>query len=254
MEAYDCFLRGATQRYHLGAEEFAEAGVFLRRAIELDSGYAAPYAVLADWYSIRMYQGRSPDLQADRAEAGRLATAALERDSFDATALAICGHLKSFLFQDFDEAIALFDRALAASPSSALAWTRSSATYSYLGRADEAVARAEEGLRLSPLDPHLFFTHASLSLAHYAGGRYLEAVRWGQKSMDANPRFVANLRILAASLAAANQVAEAQAVGRALLVLAPAFRVSTFLEGYALPDSERRALLTSHLRLAGLPD
>jgi adenylate cyclase len=254
MEAYDCFLRGATQRYHLGAEDFAEAGVFLRRAIELDPGYAAPYAVLADWYSIRMYQGRSPDIQADRAEAGRLATAALERDSFDATALAICGHLKSFLFQDFDEAIALFDRALAASPSSALAWTRSSATYSYLGLADQAVARAEEGLRLSPLDPHLFFTHGSLSLAHYAGGHYLDAVRWGQKAMDANPRFVANVRILAASMAAANQLAEAQAVGRALLMLAPTFRVSTFMEGYALRDSERRALLATHLRLAGLPD
>jgi transcriptional regulator with AAA-type ATPase domain/TolB-like protein len=254
MEAYDCFLRGSTQRYHLSAEEFAEAGVWLRRAIELDPGYAAPYAVLADWYSIRIYQGWSPDTAADRAEAARLGTAALERDSFDATALAVCGHLKSFLFQEFDDAIALFDRALAVSPNSALAWTRSSATYSYLGRGDEAVVRAEEGMRLSPLDPHLFFTHASLGLGHYVAGRAREAARWGQKAMDANPRFLSNLRILAASLAAANQLADAQAVARALLALDPGFRVSTFIEGYALRDPDRRALLASHLRLAGLPD
>jgi tetratricopeptide (TPR) repeat protein len=135
-----------------------------------------------------------------------------------------------------------------------MAWTRSSATFSYIGRADEAVVRAEQGLRLSPMDPHLFFTHASLALAHYCGGRYGDAIRWGHKAAEANPRFVANLRMLAASLAATNQLAEAERVGRALLELAPQFRISTFLEGYALRDPERRARLADHLRLAGLPD
>jgi DNA-binding NtrC family response regulator/TolB-like protein len=254
MEAYDCLLRGSTQRYHLSPEEFAEAGVWLRRAIQLDPGYAAPYAVLADWYSIRVAQGWSPDPDADFLEVTRLAAAALERDSFDAVALALCGHLKSFLFHELDEAIALFDRALAASPNCALAWTRSSITYSYLGQTEEAVARAEEGLRLSPLDPHLFFSHVSLALAHYVAGHYGEAVRWSQKARDANPRFTASLRILAASLAAADQLADAQAVGRALLALNPQFRVGPFVERYALRDPERRALLARHLTLAGLPD
>ena len=254
MEAYDCLLRGSTQRYHLSPEEFAEAGVWLRRAIQLDPGYAAPYAVLADWYSIRVAQSWSPDPDADYLEVTRLAMAALERDSFDAVALALCGHVKSFLFHEFDEAIALFDRALAASPNCALAWTRSSVTYSYLGRTEEAVVRAEEGLRLSPLDPHLFFTHVSLALAHYVAGRYGEAVRWSQKARDANPRFTATLRILAASLAASDQLADAQAAGRALLALTPQFRVGVFVERYALRDPDPRALLARHLTLAGLPD
>jgi TolB-like protein/tetratricopeptide (TPR) repeat protein/MoxR-like ATPase len=254
MEAYDCLLRGSTQRYHLSPEEFAEAGIWLRRAIQLDPGYAAPYAVLADWHSIRVAQGWSPDPDSDFLEVTRLAAAALERDSFDAVALALCGHVKSFLFHEFDEAIALFDRALAASPNCALAWTRSSATYSYLGQIEEAVARAEQGLRLSPLDPHLFFAHASLALAHYVAGRYGEAIRWSQKARDANPRFTGSLRILAASLAAADQLADAQAVGRALLALTPQFRVGPFVERYALRDPERRALLARHFTLAGLPD
>jgi tetratricopeptide (TPR) repeat protein len=254
MAAYDCLIRGSTQRYQLNRESFAEAGMWLRRAIELDPGYAAPYAVLADWHSIRVAQGWSPDPDLDFLEATRLSGAAIERDSFDAIALALCGHLKSFLFHEFDEAIALFDRALDASPSSALAWTRSSPTHSYIGLTDEAVARAEQGLRLSPFDPHLFFAQASLALAHYTAGRYLEAVRWGQKATEVNPRYTANLRILAASLAAADRLAEAHAASRALLALDPHFRAGAFVERYALRDPDRRALLARHLTLAGFPE
>jgi adenylate cyclase len=254
MEAYDCLLRGGTLRHRLNPEEFAQAAVWLRRAIELDPDYAAPYAVLADWHSIRLGQGWSADPDADYAEVTRLGTAALERDSFDAMALALCGHLRSLLFHEFDAAIALFERALTVSPSSALAWTRSSATYSYLGQPDEAVARATEGIRLSPLDPQLFFADGCLALAHYVGGRYADAILWGQRAVDANSRFVSNLRVLASSLAAAGRLAEAQSVAAALLALAPTFRVNTFVAQYALRDPERRALLARHLRLAGLPE
>jgi len=65
---------------------------------------------------------------------------------------------------------------------------------------------------------------------------------------------VSNLRILAASLAAAGRLPDAEAVAHALLALAPRFRVGTFVERYALREPERRAQLARHLRLAGLPE
>jgi hypothetical protein len=95
------------QRYHLNLDDFTEARTWLERAIALDPGYAAPYALLADWYSIRVGQGWSTDPAADYAEVIRLATAAYERDSFDAMALALCGHVKSLLLHKFDDAIAV---------------------------------------------------------------------------------------------------------------------------------------------------
>ena len=64
----------------------------------------------------------------------------------------------------------LFDRALAANPSSAFAWLRSSPTFSYIGETREARRRAEIGLLLSPYDAHVFFTYAILALASYADG------------------------------------------------------------------------------------
>ena len=253
LEAYDCVLRGMAQRYHLDLDEFTEARTWLERAIALDPGYAAPYALLADWYSIRVGQGWSTDPAADYAEVIRLATAAYERDSFDAMALALCGHVKSLLLHKFDDAIALFDRAIAASPSSAIAWTRSSPTYSYIGDAQEAIRRAEQGLRLSPLDVHIFFAHAILGLAHYVAADHEEGIRWGRQAREENPRWTANLRFLAVNLAAAGHLDEARDVGRALLALEPGFQVDRFMVGYPLRDAERRARFADHLRRAGLP-
>jgi TolB-like protein/MoxR-like ATPase len=253
MEAYDCLLRGLAQRYRLNVADFAEARTWLERAIILDPGYAAPYALLADWHSIRVGQGWSPDPAADNAQVMRLATAAFERDSFDAMALALCGHVKSLLLHEFEEAIALFDRAIAASPSSAIAWTRSSPTYSYIGDAQEAIRRAEQGLRLSPLDIEVFFAHSILGLALYVAGEHEEGIRWGRKAREENPRYTANLRFLAVNLAAAGHMDEAREVGQALLAAEPGFQVDRFMAGYAMQSPDPRARFAHHLRLAGLP-
>ena len=254
LEAYDCALRALAQIYQLNQEDFAEARVWLDKAIALDPAYAMPYALLAIWHTIRVGQGWSTDIVADNAAVLRLSTAAIARDSFDAMALALCGHAKSILRYEFDEAIVLFDRALEASPSNAFAWGRSSATYSYIGDPAEAIRRAEQSLRLSPLDPHIFLPHTALGLAHYVAGRYDEAARWGHKAREENPQYTANLRLLAASLAAAGNLSEARGVGQALLLADPSFRVGRWVSGYAIRDPERRERLAEHLRRAGLPD
>jgi transcriptional regulator with AAA-type ATPase domain/TolB-like protein/Tfp pilus assembly protein PilF len=254
LQVYDCMLRAQAQLYRLDRDEFAEAQDWLQKAIALDPSSAAPYALLAIWHALRDQQGWSPDPAADQAEVARLAAAALERDGFDAVALALSGHARSILRHEFDEALSLFARAIAAGPSCAVAWIRSSPTYSYLGDVKEAIRRAEYGLRLSPLDPHVFYTHGVLGLAHYLAGEYDKAVQWGRKALEANPRHTANLRILAASLVAAGHLEEAHTVAGFLLALVPGFSAKSFVEGYALQDRERRTLLLSHLRRAGLPE
>jgi adenylate cyclase len=253
LEAYDCVLRALAQIYQLNHDDFAETRMWLEKAIAMDPAYAMPYALLAIWHSIRVGQGWSTDTAADQAAMLRFATAAVARDSLDAMALALCGHAKSILRYEFEEAMLLFERAIEASPSSAIAWTRSSPTYSYIGDPEEAIRRVEQGLRLSPLDPHIFVPHTALVLAHYVGGEYDEAARWGRKAREENPQYTANLRLLAASLAAAGNAEEAREVGRALLVVQPAFQVSRFVDAYAIRDPGRRDRLAHHLRLAGLP-
>ncbi|MGH7333871.1 MAG: adenylate/guanylate cyclase domain-containing protein [Candidatus Rokuibacteriota bacterium] len=254
LDAYDFMLRGLDLLYRLRWSEFDRAHEMFEKSIDLDPGYATSYALTAIWYSIRVGQGWSVDARADYAKARRFAEAALERDPFDPRALALSGHIKAFLFHDYEGALALFDRAIAASPNSAVAWVRSSPTYSYLGDAVEAKRRGEIGLRLSPFDLHLFYTHTALGLACYTGGDFEQAIVWGRKAMSQNPNFTANLRFLAASLAAAGQVAPAREIGRRLRTLEPDFRVRAFGDNYAYKDPARRAALANHLRSAGLPD
>jgi hypothetical protein len=109
-------------------------------------------------------------------------------------------------------------------------------------------------LRLSPFDPQNFFTCTVLGIAAYTQRDYEGAVAAGRRAYAENPRYTANIRFLAASLAAAGSLEEARRIGRVLHQLEPGFRVRKFCEGYAYRDPERRATLAQHLLLAGLPE
>ena len=252
LDAYDYMLRGLDLLYRLHRSEFDSARQMFDKSIALDPTYAAPYALAATWHSIRLGQGWSSDVAADYGMVMRLAEAALERDPFDARALALCGHVRALRFHDYDGAIALFDRAVAASPNSAVAWVRSSPTYSYLGRAPEAKRRALLALRLSPVDPHVFYTHTALALACYTGGDFEQAVVWARKARSQSPYFTANLRFLVASLAAAGRSSEAADAAAALRDVEPGFRVEPFCKSYPFKDASLRAALERHLKSAGL--
>jgi adenylate cyclase len=184
-----------------------------------------------------------------------LAAKAIELDGQNALALATHGHLRAFLFHDYDSALLYFDRALAACPNSALAWLLSSGTLSYVGRGEEAVRHAEHAVRLSPFDQNLFIYYTFLGLAHYDNGTYEAAVKWGRMALTEKPLYTANLRLHAAALAAHNRLDEARSIAARLLLLEPGFTLGEY-ERTLLPF-RAGALHTQylhHLRLAGLPD
>lgn len=254
LDAYECVLRGLDLMYHFESEQFDEARKMFERAVALDPKYATAHALAANWYSMRIHQGRSSDVRADMTEADRLSRLALTLDRFDPLALSTSGHVRAFLFRDYDHALELFDRALTANPSSAIAWLRSSATFSFIGETREAKRRGEIGLRLSPHDAHVFFGYATMALAAYAAGDYDETVRWARRSAALNPRFTANLRFLAAGLAASGMAEEAHAAAETLLRFEPKFSARRFADGHAFKDPEMRRRFGDHLVLAGLPE
>lgn len=254
LDAYDLVLQAVHRMYRLDRADFTAARALLDRAIPLDPGYAAAYTFLAMWHILNVGQGYCTDENAESMEIVRAAEKAAERQPADARALALFGHCKAWLFRDYDSALDLIERAFAAAPNSDFVWGWSSPTCSYLGDGATAIAHAEHALRLCPLGPHAYAYRTALGLAHYTNGNYDESARWGRRVMAANPLFSANLRFLAASLAARGRLEEARAVACSMLALQPAFSVKRFAARYAYRDIKRNAILAEHLRLAGLPD
>jgi TolB-like protein/Tfp pilus assembly protein PilF len=253
-DAYDLVLKAMHCMQRLDREDFAMARALLEGAIEKDPTYAAAHTLLARWYMLNLGQGYSVREHAEKNSFLKAVSRAVELNPADAHALALLGHCKSWLFRDYDAALDCFERAFAASPNSAFAWGWSSPTCSYLGDGATAAAHAEHALRLSPYGPNAYVYHSALSLARYTNGDYEEAARWGRRTLAMAPRYAANMRILAASLAAAGKLEEAKSVGRALLGLQPDFGVRRVAVGYSYNAKERNLALAEHLRLAGLPE
>jgi adenylate cyclase len=254
LDAYHCVLKAMALLYLFTPESYQSAGELLERAIALDPSYPQAYAHLAWWLNFRIGEGWSENPDAERARALTISQRAIELDGEDPFALAVGAHILSFLGRKPSEAIELFDRALALNQNLAFAWGLSALTLAYLGRPDEALGRLQNVWRLNPFDPLSFYYWITTGIAEFVAGRYDEAIAWLRKCKRANPRFIAGLRMLAASLALSGNEADARAVAQELLTIEPSFRVSTFISWYPLQRAEDLARLEAGLRAAGLPD
>jgi TolB-like protein/Tfp pilus assembly protein PilF len=251
--AYHLLLRARDLVFNLDRPAFDQAGVLLRQAVEIDPDYATLHAALADWYSLRVFQGWSIDPSSDVLALEKAARTAINLDPCHARALALLGHNRTLTGRKYQEAKGLFERALNAAPNDAEAWMWSSPTFAYTGQASEAIARAEKALSLSPYDPFLFRYEHFLCIAHYAAGDLEQAAHWGQRSLASNVNYTSNLRMTAAALAGLGRIEEAKPLVRAVMELEPHFSVSSFIVHQAFDDEGQRNLYGQRLVLAGLP-
>ena len=253
MTAYDLTLQALDESYRMDQQSIRHALRLLEQACDHDQNYGPAYSHLASIHMWLIAQGWSEDEQADQEKAAIAARQAIERDRNDALGLAIYGHLQSFLLRDFRAGHAYLERAIAAGPSCAYAWGYSGVTCGYLGDTAAAVQRAEKGVRLSPIGADAFWFEHFLSQSYYLAGQYEKAVAWGQMSAAHVAFNASNLRCLAASLIAAERIAEAQDVAQQLLRLIPAYSLTTFRQRTPL-DGQQRDLFSQRLRQAGVPD
>ena len=252
MTAYDLTLRALDLFHHADRASLEHSGALLERAIAADPGYGPAYSNMAAVRMRMIAQGWSADETADRTRAAEHARAALEREQNDAVALAIYGHIQSYLLKDYDTATEYLERALDVGPSCPLAWGFSSLTCGYRGDHDNAVPRAERAVRLSPIGLDACRFQHYLSQAYYLSNRYEDAVAWGRKSAALAPANASNLLCLIASLVALGDLDAARARAQDLMQLVPTFRVATFRARTPLSADAGNGV-AERLRRAGLP-
>ena len=183
----------------------------------------------------------------------RYAAEAIERGGDDAFALAVYGHAQSFLLHDLHKGKMVLERAIAAGPSSAMAWTMASATSGFLGDGPTAVRQGEQGVRLSPLDARSFWHEGLLGQAHYVNGDYEQALEWVRSAVSRNELIRFNHRLLIATLGALGRSEEAKQAARRFLQVQPDFRISSYARRCPFRGAALETWL-GHLRSAGLPD
>jgi tetratricopeptide (TPR) repeat protein len=174
----------------------------------------------------------------------------------DAVALSFGGRALGYVSGEFDDAVALTDRALALNPNLVIAWFASGIVRVFRGgEPDRAIEHLARAIRLSPLDPFMFWMQSGIAFAHFFAGRHEEASAWAGKAFGENPRSLGALRLIAASNALAGRPEEARnAIARAL-ELDPEMRLSNLTDRiHKFRRAEDFEKYAEALRLAGLPE
>jgi DNA-binding SARP family transcriptional activator/TolB-like protein len=252
--AYHLVLRALALINRLERDALAQAGEFLRQAIERDPDYAAAYAWYAYWQTFMVGQHWTEDQQAALVAAEHLADRAILLDPFDARALTICGHVRAFLHRRLEEATVLHERALALNPNLAMAWALSAVTHAYLGNVAEAERRNLRYKKLSPFDPFAFFFDAFFVLINLMKGDYESAALIGRSVVGMSPAFSAAYKPYLAALGYLGRAQEAEVVRQRLLAIEPDFSIRRFLETTPMKHENDRVHFAEGLRRAGVTE
>jgi adenylate cyclase len=251
--AYDLFLRAQENMHNSSRAVFETSEALFDAAIAKDPHYAAALAWRAYWHVLRVGQGWSPDSANDAAQADYFARLAIECNSMEPMALAIHGHVASYLYKDFDLAFRRFETALRINANAAPAWLWSAAAHAWLGDGPQAVEEINKAMALSPYDPLAYAYNGIAGMAYLADGQYERAIECTLRTLRENRTYTHAYRLLIFALVLAGREDEARAPARRLLELEPGLTVAGFRRRYPGSASPHADLLCDALARAGVP-
>jgi TolB-like protein len=254
LDAYDFYLRGMASVYRWNKEGVSEALQLFGKAIACDRDFAAAYGMAAWCTFWRMVNGWMADRAKEVAEASRFAAKAAALGKDDAVALTFGGMALGMTTSDVEAGLAHIDRALVLNPNLASAWTASGILRTNLGENDRAIEHLSRAMRLSPLDPLMFFMHTFMAFAHFLAGRHDMAWPLAEKACREQPQYATAIRMAAACNAAAGRADEARKHVAHALRLDPDLRISRLADRVSTLRPDVLAKYVAALRQAGLPE
>jgi len=183
--AHDLYLRGRHHSARRSPDGLESAIRHYEQALEIDPGYAAAHAGIAECCCMIGFVGyrRPAEVFArGRQEAER----ALEIDPELAEAHAVLAHETGMHEWRWEEAERHFLHALDLNPGYPLARTWYSHLLTASGRFDEALAQVERACECDPLAPTV---QSTLGLTHYYARRFDDAVDRCRKVLAVDPSF-----------------------------------------------------------------
>jgi class 3 adenylate cyclase/tetratricopeptide (TPR) repeat protein len=253
LRSYTLLLSAVALMHRLSPADFAESRKLLEALIERAPRQAEPHSWLANWYALKVIQGWSQDIDADARTALAHSSRALDADPECARALAINGFVQLHLRKRFDLAAESFDHALACNPNEGVAWAMRGAMHAFSDRGAEAIEDTEAANRLSPLDPHRFFTDTLRASARLTAGDHEGALWLARQARRANRLHASTLRTLAVAQQETGQTQEARQTVAELLRIEPDLTVGKYLGRAPSAGFEIGRRIARALQAAGVP-
>jgi adenylate cyclase len=250
LDAYDYYLRGLTALWQYTKDGTEQACGLFERSVALDPQFAPAYAVLAGTINLRKSWGWSTDPAADASRAIAYAKSALRLGRQDAFVLAQSAVV---LFDEVELADSLLDEAIRLDPNGMLGWLWGGWAKTLLGDHQTAIDYHHRALRLSPLDPRIFYAQGGLAFDYFFLGNYDEGLKCAADALRHHPSYVPALRITMACNALSGNIEAAQKVWRQVALLSPSDRVSETRKRAPFRDQDL-AKIEEAYRLAGMPE
>ena len=237
--------------FRLSRGDLEQSEATLRRIITARPS-AQAYAWLSFLMTFRVGQ-RFSDWASISEQAQEYGRRSLELDSSNSVALALVGHVHSYLFGEYDFASGMMERAIRANPTQPLTWDLYSMLQAYAGDPRKGLKMATWGRHLANTSPYRYYFDTSRSINAALAGDHDVAIEAGESALLDRPDFNSLLRYLVASHAHRGDIAAAQSFLDRLMKVEPDFSVSALIDArYPLMQTEGGKHLVDGLRKAGV--
>lgn len=259
VKAYDIFLQGWQHYLRQTPEEFREAIVDFKKAVELDPGYGRAYAALAAtyWESYTRYWGLAVGIGHHVHDAQYEAEQSLAKAMLNPTPLA--HKVASAMLvqaQQLEEAIVEAKLAVAADPNDADGYIALARALSFAGRSGEALEAVDRAMRLNPHYPSEY--EYQRGLAQFGLNRIQDATASLERAVALNHDDYWSQRLLLATYGLLGRREDATRLASVMTTTLKDYRdplsvrAVTFWYPFANSDDAKR--FAEGLRKAGVPD
>jgi adenylate cyclase len=182
-QAYEAYLKGMSHLYKLTPPEIDAALQYFQKALEREPDYALAYAGIAFVWTARQQMGLVIPSEATP-KAKEAAQRALELDDTLPEVHFLWAAIKTWNDWDWEGGEQAFKRALELKPNYAEALVYYSNLLCYMGRLDEALAKAERAVHLDPLNSAILTISGSvLEYLH----RFDDVIERAQNALRTSP-------------------------------------------------------------------
>ena len=253
LDAYDYFLRAQVAHWQYTKNGTDQAVGLYEQAIALDPQFAPAFAALAAALNMRNTWLWSTDPAADASRAIAHAKTALRLGRQDASVIPRSAFVLLAHGGEVELADSLLDEAIRLDPNGIQGWLWGGFAKTMLGDHQTAIDYLQRALRLSPLDPRIFYAQVGLAYAYFFLGNYEEGLKCAADALRHHPSYPGTLRVAIACNALGGNIEAAQKLWRQLALLTPSERISEIRKRWPWRDQEF-AKLQEGYRLAGMPE